>query len=121
MASRKRIFRGDRLRDARLKADFTQDELAERLGLGQSQMNKYETGKSDPSAEIMTRLASELNVSVDWLLGIARDPTPYTQLTTREIEEARLSSVFAELDSEGREALISYARFLRQQRVGEST
>ena len=74
MAERKRVFRGDRLSSIRKTRQFTQDELADRLELGHSQLNKYENGKSDPSPEIIVRLATELNVTADWLLGLVDEP-----------------------------------------------
>lgn len=70
MTERKRVFRGERLRRIREQREFTQDELAALLGLGQSQLNKYENNKSDPTPEVMVRLATELNVTTDWLLGL---------------------------------------------------
>ncbi len=79
MAERKRIFRGDRLREIREKRDLTQDELAERAGFGQSQINKYENGKSDPTPDVLARLAGELEVSTDWLLGLVEKPNEHLQ------------------------------------------
>lgn len=74
MADRKRIFRGDRLKTIREARGLTQDELSERVGFGQSQMTKYENGKSEPSPEVIARLAVELEVTADWLLGLVDDP-----------------------------------------------
>jgi transcriptional regulator with XRE-family HTH domain len=72
---RKKLFRGDRLRIRRLELDLTQDELAAKLGFGSSQINKYENGKNDPTAEVLVRMANELRVSTDWLLGLTDEQT----------------------------------------------
>lgn len=89
-AARKRVFRGDRLRETREKRGWTQDELAVKLGFGQSQMNKYENGKSDPTPEVLVRLASALEVSVDWLLGLVENPNGHLQAAALSPEEQRL-------------------------------
>lgn len=77
-------LRGDRLRDLRIKNGFTQEELAERLDLGLRQIHRYENGETDPSGDIVARIAKELRVTTDYLLGTSDDPT-------LDIEEATLS------------------------------
>jgi transcriptional regulator with XRE-family HTH domain len=67
---------GDRLRDLRLKYNYTHEELAEMLGLGVAQIWRYETEKTDPSGTILSRIASAFNVSTDYLLGLSDDPNP---------------------------------------------
>lgn len=94
MTERKRVFRGDRLRDARLKQQLTQDELAERAGMGQGQMNKYENGKSDPSLEVIIRLSQELDVSADWLLGLVDDPISHLSEDDLSTDERRLLAAY---------------------------
>jgi transcriptional regulator with XRE-family HTH domain len=74
VAASKGVFRGDRLRIARDNNKLTQDDLARDLGFGETQVNKYENNKNDPSAEVIVRLAKRLNVSADWLLGLTNDP-----------------------------------------------
>lgn len=94
MADRKRIFRGERLRQVRRERQLTQDELAERLGFGQSQMNKYENGKSDPTAEVVVRLAKELNVTTDWLLGLVDEPQEHLREPDLTAMERKLLAAF---------------------------
>lgn len=47
---------GDLLREARLRAGLTQDELAERAGTARSQISRYERGDVLPSLETLRRL-----------------------------------------------------------------
>ena len=86
MPDRKKIFRGDRLREIREKRNLTQDDLNSRLGFGGTQVYRYETGKADPSPEILVRLARELEVTVDYLLGLVDAPSAH-------LEESELSSI----------------------------
>ena len=101
MEKRKHIFMGNRLRDAREKRNLTQDELALILGIGQSQMNKYENNKSEPSPEIIGRLARELEVTADWLLGLVSDRKDHLQEQSLSATERKLLSAFRRGDMRG--------------------
>lgn len=94
MTDRKRVFRGDRLKTIRETRNLTQDELAARLGFGQSQMTKYENGKSEPTPEIIVRLARELEVTSDWLLGLVNKPNERLQEEDLTPDERKLLSAF---------------------------
>jgi len=63
-----RIVR-QRLRQARLAAKMTQQQLAERIDRTQSHVSGYETGERTPTLEVTTRLAAALGVTVHWLCG----------------------------------------------------
>ncbi len=87
MTERKRILKGNRLRQIRERRDLSQEELALRLGIGQSQLARYESEKADPSLEVIARFARELEVSIDWLLGLADTPEHHVEekdLSARE-------------------------------------
>jgi len=99
--SRKHIFVGSRLREARENRNLTQDELALILGIGQSQMNKYENNKSEPSPEVIGRMARELEVTADWLLGLVNDRKVHLQEKTLSPTERKLLSAFRRGDLRG--------------------
>jgi transcriptional regulator with XRE-family HTH domain len=69
-------LRSDRLRQLRHARGFTQEALAERLELGIRQIHRYERGLSDPAGDVVVRIARELNVTTDYLLGLSNDPAP---------------------------------------------
>lgn len=58
---------GRRLRELR-GFDLTQGELAEELGISQSQLSKYERGAAAPPADVLFFIKQRFGVSVDWLL-----------------------------------------------------
>ena len=71
-----------RIIDLRESKDWSQAELARRLGLDKSVMNKIENGTRKISSEELRRLSAILDVSSDYLLG--RDEKPYYELTNKE-------------------------------------
>lgn len=54
---------------ARKKAGLTQKELAEKLGVDQSAVSFWETGKRAPRGGRLLRLADVLNCTIDELFG----------------------------------------------------
>ena len=63
-------MRGDRLQSARERAGMTREELAEKVGKSYVTVGTWERGARKPKSEMLPVLASALNVSVDYLLGI---------------------------------------------------
>ena len=58
---------GRRVREIR-GFDLKQTEFAQILGIGQTQLSKYERGKSVPTAEILLKLKRFSKKSIDWIL-----------------------------------------------------
>ena len=48
--------------------DVTQEKFAQRLGISQSQLSKYERGLIPPAADVLLKLNQKLGVSVDWAI-----------------------------------------------------
>jgi transcriptional regulator with XRE-family HTH domain len=59
---------GERIRNLRKEAGWSQAELAEKIGVDPGRVSRYEAGRITPSAEALVRLAEVLNVSIDHLL-----------------------------------------------------
>jgi transcriptional regulator with XRE-family HTH domain len=53
---------------------LTQEELSERLSVSYQQIWRWEQNKVEPGADIVVRLAKELRVSSDYLLGLSNEP-----------------------------------------------
>lgn len=60
---------GSRIKELRTTKEFSQQELAQKLGVMQHTVSKYENGIKRPSLEILILLADILEVSTDYLLG----------------------------------------------------
>lgn len=59
---------GERFKEARAKAGFTQDELAQRLAVSRSAVAKWESDRGMPDVTNLKMIADVLGVSVDYLL-----------------------------------------------------
>ena len=64
-----------RIRDLREDHDLTQKEMAKHLNCSQQVYSNYELGQRDIPTDILIKLSSFYNVSVDYILGISNDPT----------------------------------------------
>jgi transcriptional regulator with XRE-family HTH domain len=65
-----------RIRQRRKQLKMTQEDLQEVSGVNQSMISKYEKGDTEPSAEKLVALASGLQTTTDWLLGLTDHVNP---------------------------------------------
>ncbi|MDE6915427.1 MAG: helix-turn-helix domain-containing protein [Lachnospiraceae bacterium] len=68
-----------RLKNLREDSDLTQTRLAERLQCSQRIYSDYERGKVDIPTEILIRLALIYGTSIDYLLELTDEKTPYAR------------------------------------------
>lgn len=61
---------GNRLKSLRLQNNYTQEKLAQRLGLTKSVISAYETGLRMPSYDTLISISKIFKVTTDYLLGI---------------------------------------------------
>lgn len=74
---------GERIAYYRKKAGYSQEGLAERLGVSRQAISKWETGEATPDAERIIVLAAALGISTDTLLLGKEEPErPYTEAET---------------------------------------
>ncbi len=68
---------GNRIRDLRLAAGLTQEQLGEKVGLQKSAIAKYENGKTENmKRSVIQKMAEVLGVSPSYLMGF-EDDAPY--------------------------------------------
>lgn len=60
---------GQRIRDLRKQKKMSQSELAKIIGVTQTTITAWETGKAEPSSSAVANLADYFNVTTDYLLG----------------------------------------------------
>lgn len=79
---------GERLLNLRKERSYSREKLAELLSVGTNPIYQYETEKSDPSSEVITRMAKLFGVSVDYLVGLTDDPSPH--VSSEDLSEKEL-------------------------------
>jgi len=80
---------GERLKEIRLNRKKKQRELADAVGVQTSMISRYETNRDDPTDRVKVEIARFLGVSLDYLLGLIKDPvTYYDQKTFVIFDEA---------------------------------
>lgn len=89
----------DRLKEARLKKGYTQEQLAKRIGIAKSTLTGYEKGNREPNISTISKILKELNIDANYLW---QDELHLpTTLTLDEIEI--LLKKYRRLDSHGKE------------------
>lgn len=70
---------GERLQELRKDAGLSQKDLAEKLSLSHHTISSYERDKSIPNDEIKVEIAKLFHVSLDYLLGLIKEPLSYNR------------------------------------------
>lgn len=64
---------GERIKYLRNEKGIGQNLLAKELQLSNASISYWETGKQEPGAEALFKLAAYFDVSADYLLGLSDD------------------------------------------------
>jgi transcriptional regulator with XRE-family HTH domain len=72
-----------RLRSLREARGFTQEALAEAVGLQPAMLSHIERGRRGPSLATLVKLSEVLAVSTDYLLGLDTQPVPAGKVASR--------------------------------------
>lgn len=94
-------MRVDRLKDRRQELGLSQQDLADRTYTSLRMIQRYEMGDANPSADILARIAKELGVSADWLLGLVNAPDSHNSMMELSPTELRLLAAYDRDDLEG--------------------
>ena len=71
-----------RLRKCREDAGLTQIKVAIYCDITERAYQNYELGNREPKLGIIMRIAQFYEVSIDYLVGLTDDPTPYPRPRT---------------------------------------
>ena len=74
------------LKEQRNRLNLSRKELAELIGASTAAIGFYETGKSDPTASILLKIARALHISLDALVGYKVEPLPEYERYKRYLE-----------------------------------
>lgn len=99
---------GGRVRKKRTELGLNQKTLAERVGISPSAINQYEKGDKVPSTETLVKLAQELEITTDYLLGASMEDGIFVDASVVEAFQD-----FKKLSSRDRQNIIANIRFLK--------
>ncbi|MFS8214765.1 helix-turn-helix domain-containing protein [Paenibacillus sp. S29] len=60
---------GERIKKERMRKGWSQIFFAQKIGIGNNVLSNYERNYRDPDTITLTKMADELEVSTDYLLG----------------------------------------------------
>lgn len=66
----------DIIKELRLDAGLTQEDLAQKFNISRTAISKYETGEHEPNLDFLVKFSNYFNVSVDYLLCKTKISTP---------------------------------------------
>lgn len=82
-----------RLRSAREKQNWSQKYIAEKTGIPNSNISRYETGTRKPDVDTLITLADFLGCSVDYLLGISDEVELQNPTINYELNDLLISKL----------------------------
>ena len=77
MNMRTEILKFERIRNMRIDKNLTQKQIAEVLNVKQNTYSQYEIGTLNYPIDALIKLAEYYKTSVDYLLGLTDEKTPY--------------------------------------------
>ncbi|MGH3372692.1 MAG: helix-turn-helix domain-containing protein [Nocardioidaceae bacterium] len=94
---------GQRIKELRREAGWSQGELGERIGTDSQRVSRHENGRITPSVDALVRIAEALDVSVDYLLI---EDSPRRPLHAVDADLAARLADLAELSDDDRASLL---------------
>ncbi len=101
---------GERIKELRDEKNLSQKALAERVGVTQQAVAKWEGGKSEPDSKTLITLADFFGCTVDYLIGKSDIKLPKMPLTIA----AKMPEGWDELTPEAQKDVEEFIKFVRQ-------
>lgn len=98
---------GELLRELRKDRGMTQAELAKQLFISPLTVSSYECGRSVPDDATKVKIAQLFGVSLDYLLGLVREPFPYE----REANTVRCPADFTPEEMKQVECFVEFLQY----------
>lgn len=95
------------LRELRERANLTQKQLGNKIGVSEGMISRYENNMSEPPFETVRDFAAIFNVSMDYLAGMEKQRSiPTTGLTEEQTDIMQsLGEAFHSMNSNGKQEL----------------
>jgi len=110
---------GERIRELRIAAKLSQEQLAELSSLNRVTIAKYEAGKVEPGARALSRIADALEVSADILLGKSSE-IPLVSSAPKTAESRIISECVDKMSKEDRERVLALMKAVYSEYFNEA-
>lgn len=100
---------GARIKDVRQERGWTQDQLAQAVGVSRSAVAQWETGRAGQITGNLTRIAASLEVGVEYLMH-GNDKRAPSEI--HQGDELALLRLYRECSPEDRQMILRMARRL---------
>lgn len=97
----------NRMRELRKSINLTMKQLGEMIGVSESTISFYETGRHEPDLKTICSIADILGTSIDYLLGHETNIN-----SQNSIQENEIVKLFKSLNEEGKETAMNTMRAL---------
>jgi len=93
---------GNRILSLRKSKNWSQSDLAKKIGISYAQIGRYETKGAQPSAEVLKKIAEALDTTTDFLMYGDKD-----EKAKASIKDTELLHQFIEVDKMNKEDKIT--------------
>lgn len=108
------------IRELRKKANMTMKELGAQLGVAESTISQYETGKRQPDYETLLRIGKFFGVSVDYLITGENKTTVLPETQARTVTDDDIMFALwgdaSDIDKRDLDDVKRYAAFIRERK-----
>jgi transcriptional regulator with XRE-family HTH domain len=92
---------GEKIKTLRKKLGLSQGELAAKVEINPTHLSRLETGRYQPSVELLKKLSDVFEVTTDSLLGAADEQAPEVKIQNRPlVDRIRLIETLDEADQQ---------------------
>lgn len=99
---------GQRIIELRKNAGYTRIAFANKLGIPYTTLRNYENDAREPGHNFLIAVANELNVSIDYLLGISDDKGPVNDKIDLSASEQAHITKYRQLNADGQSKVDEY-------------
>ena len=108
----------NRIREVRKLNGMTMKQLGAEIGVAESTVSQYETGKREPDNETLLRIGELFNVTVGYLLGAEEQKENPTVQMDSEVDEVtmELLDIINSVTNEERRDMLDMLRIMQKRR-----
>lgn len=100
------------LKQLRKQKNFSQQTLAEKLGVSRSTVAMWETGGAQPDHKTLLQLSALLNASIDEMLDNENAPSLESEQGELCTQDSQLLALFSQLSQQDKGRLLERAEML---------